>query len=214
MDVLEARYPLSSMQQGMLFHSSFEEQPGYYIEQVVCHLREVIKISALIQSWQQVLERHPVLRTSFCLDETSQLQQLVHRQVELPFVQQDWQNLSKVDQCEKLAGYLRHDRQRGFEIDEIPLMRLALFQRNEADYTLVWTFHHALLDGRSITTVLQEVFLLYDAYSLNQICPLPQRRPYKDYIDWLQAQSFEGAKTFWKERLRGFTAPTQPYCPV
>ena len=209
MNFIEASYPLSPMQQGMLFHASFDGQSGYYIEQVVCHLHQKIDVSALIQSWKQVLEMHPILRTSFSFDKIDQLQQFVHDQVELPFIQQEWQNSTEAVRWNKLNDYLQHDRYRGFDIDRPPLMRLALFQQQEADYILVWTFHHALLDGRSISTVLQEVFELYDASLQNQIHTLPQRSPYKNYIDWLQEQSFEGAKTFWKIKLQGFTTPTQ-----
>jgi natural product biosynthesis luciferase-like monooxygenase protein len=209
MDVIEARYSLSPTQQGMLFHSMYEQQSGYYIEQVVAHLHEALRLPILRQSWQQVITRHPILRTSFHLDSENQLQQVVYRQVELPVTQYDWQDLSSVEQDEKLARYLQYDRQQSFDIAVAPLMRLAILQRSEVDYTLVWTFHHALLDGRSIAIVLQEVFALYDAYSLNQNCSLPERRPYQDYIEWLEQQSFASAEKFWREKLKGFTTPTQ-----
>jgi natural product biosynthesis luciferase-like monooxygenase protein len=209
MNVLSASYPLSPMQQGMLFHSLYEQQPGYYIEQVVGHLHEQLQLPVLLQSWQQVMERYPVLRTSFRPDAKNQLQQVVHQQLQLPVTQQDWQRLSTVEQNEKLTDYLQRDRQTNFDIAAAPLMRLALFQRGEADYTLVWTFHHALLDGRSIAIVLEEVFALYDGYSLNQNCTLPEHRPYQDYIDWQQQQPLTSAEIFWRETLRGFTAPTQ-----
>jgi natural product biosynthesis luciferase-like monooxygenase protein len=197
------------MQQGMLFHSLHEQQPGYYIEQLVCHLHEALKLPILWQSWQQVVERHPVLRTSFSLDTANQPCQVVCEQVQLPIIQQDWREQSKAEQAGKLKNYLQRDRQTNFDFAAAPLMRLALFQLGEADYTLVWTFHHALLDGRSIASVLQEVFTIYDAYCSNQNCSLPERRPYQDYIEWLEQQSFAAAENFWREMLREFTTPTQ-----
>jgi natural product biosynthesis luciferase-like monooxygenase protein len=209
MKTLQACYPLSPMQQGMIFHSLYDQQPGYYIEQVIGHLHEPLQLSALLQSWQQVMERYPVLRTSFRPDPNNQLQQVVHQQLQLPVTQQDWQSLSTLEQNEKLADYLQRDRQTNFDIATAPLMRLALFLRGEAYYTLVWTFHHALLDGRSIAVVLEEVFALYDGHSLNKNCTLPERQTYQDYIAWQQQQSLTSAEKFWREMLRGFTAPTQ-----
>jgi NRPS condensation-like uncharacterized protein len=205
MNTLTNYYPLSSMQQGMLFHSVHEQQPGYYIEQLVCYLHEVLELPIFLQSWQQIVERHAVLRTSFSLDAANQPYQIVREQVQLPIAQQDWRGLSATEQAEKLKNYLQCDRQTNFDPAAAPLMRLALFQQGEAEYTLVWTFHHALLDGRSIASVLQEVFTLYDAYLSNQNCSLPERRPYRDYIEWLQQQSFAAAETFWRDMLRGFT---------
>lgn len=148
-ETLEASYQLSPMQQGMLFHSLYE-QSGVNIEQMICRVHEHLNFSAFEQAWQRVIERHAVLRTSFCWD-ANEPQQYVHRQVKLSLEQQYWCGLSAKEQQERLQTYLQLDRRQGFELTEAPLMRLALFQLSESDYQCVWTFHHALLDGRSST---------------------------------------------------------------
>jgi natural product biosynthesis luciferase-like monooxygenase protein len=197
------------MQQGMLFHGNYKERSGYYIEQVICHLHEALNISTLIQSWQKALERHPVLRTGFHVDTANRPCQFVYEQVNLPVAQYSWCGLSKAEQSQKLTDYLQRDRQEGFDTSVPPIMRLALIERGEADYLLIWTFHHALLDGRSISMVLHEVFSLYDGDAPNQALTLPNRRPYQDYIDWLQQQSFAEAEPFWRDMLQGFKQPLQ-----
>ena len=197
------------MQQGLFFHSLYEPRSGIYIEQMICSLHENLKVSVLSQSWQRVVERHSILRTSFHWDDSHLLQQLVHRQVKLPVEQQDWRRFSKSEQDNRLQAYLQEDRQHGFDLAEAPLMRLALFQLAEADYKLVWTFHHALLDGRSIFIILKEVFAFYEAFYQNQDIRLEEAYPYRDYIDWLGQQSFAKAEEFWRQQLRGFEAPTQ-----
>jgi natural product biosynthesis luciferase-like monooxygenase protein len=204
-----ASYSLSPMQQGMLYHSNYGQQPGYYIEQIVCYLHEKLDVERLKQSWQKIIEQHPILRTGFSNDSVNQLQQVVYGQANLPVVEADWRELSKTLQEEKLAAYLQSDRQTSFNISVAPLMRLAFFQRDEANYTMVWTFHHALLDGRSIKIVLQEVFTVYDSYRQDLDYDLPERSPYQDYIKWHQAQSFDAAEAFWRDRLQGFTTPTR-----
>ncbi|MFP5274543.1 amino acid adenylation domain-containing protein [Coleofasciculus sp.] len=198
---------LSSMQQGMLFHSLYEQQSGVYIEQGIGCLREKLNVSALSQSWQRVVERHSILRTSFHWDDSHHLQPLVSKLGKLPLEQQDWRGLSKSEQESQLQAYLQRDRLRGFNLTEAPLMRLALFQWSEAEFKLVWTFHHALLDGRSILIVLQEVFAFYEAFDQNQELQLEEVRPYQDYIDWLQHQSLTEAEEFWRQQLRGFAEP-------
>jgi non-ribosomal peptide synthetase component F len=37
---------------------------------------------------------------------------------------------------------------------------------------------------------------------------LPRPRPYRDYIAWLQQQNRAQAELFWRQKLKGFTAPT------
>jgi amino acid adenylation domain-containing protein len=195
------------MQQGMLFHSLYEQQSGIYIEQIICSLSEKLNVAALNQSWQRVVERHSILRTSFDWDASHQLRQLVYKQVKLPVEQQDWRELSNSEQEKRLQAYLQSDRSRGFDLAEAPLMRLALFRLSEADSKLLWTFHHALLDGRSILIVLKEVFTFYEAFCQNQELQLEKANPYRDYIDWLGQQSLTEAAEFWRQQLRGFEAP-------
>lgn len=208
MNVIEDSYPLSPMQQGMLFHSLYEQQSGVYSEQIICSLHENLNVAALMQSWQRVVERHSVLRTSFRWSDSNQLVQSVYTEVKLPLEQQDWRGLSEKEHSNRLQAYLQSDRQCGFDFKSAPLMRLALFRLTEADYKLIWTFHHALLDGRSFLIVLKEVFALYEAFCQNRDCQLEKPRPYRDYIDWLeQKTSFH--EEFWRRSLHGFAAPTQ-----
>lgn len=207
-ETLEASYQLSPMQQGMLFHSLYE-QSGVNIEQMICRVHEHLNFSAFEQAWQRVIERHAVLRTSFCWD-ANEPQQYVHRQVKLSLEQQYWCGLSAKEQQERLQTYLQLDRRQGFELTEAPLMRLALFQLSESDYQCVWTFHHALLDGRSLPLILQEVFAFYDALCHGDDLQLeqPTTSCYRHYIEWLQQQELSKAETFWRQLLQGFTAPT------
>ncbi|HEY9667535.1 MAG TPA: condensation domain-containing protein, partial [Coleofasciculaceae cyanobacterium] len=209
MKIIEDSYPTSATQKQLLLYSLYDQETGIYIEQIICSLHENVNRSALIQSWQQVIARYSVLRTHFYWENFNHLMQGVDKQVNLPLEQQDWRHFSKLEQEDKLQDYLQCDRKRGFDISEAPLMRLALFQLAEADYKLVWTFHHALLDGRSFIILLKEVFTLYEAFCQNQDCQLLNPRPYKEYIDWLQQYSPANAEEFWRTLLQGFTTPIQ-----
>ena len=204
----EDSYFLSAMQQGMLFHSLHAPQSGVDIEQLICALHENLSVSAFRRSWQRVIERHPVLRTSFSWQGVNEPLQKVHRQVTLPWVERDWRDVSTKQQELRLEAYLQDDRQRGFEITEAPLMRLALFRLAEAEYQFIWTFHHSLLDGRSLPLVLKELFAFYEAFCRDRELQLEQSRPYRDYIDWLGLQDFTRAESFWRQTLGNFTAPT------
>ncbi len=196
------------MQQGMLFHSLHAQQSGVDIQQVVCLVHENINVSVFIQAWRRVVERNPVLRTSFDWKSDQEPLQCVHLQPAIPLEQQDWRGLSEQEREEQLQAYLQRDRNLGFQMDRLPLMRLALFQVGESDYQFVWTFHHALLDGRSLQIVLKEVFAFYDALCQGEDLQLPQARPYQDYIKWRQQQDWSKAEGFWRQLLKGFTAPT------
>jgi len=93
-------------------------------------------------------------------------------------------------------------------LDEPPLFRLALFRLDENFYKLVWTYHHILLDGRSIPIVLKEVFEIYEAISTDKDILLEDPPDYRDYIDWFGTQDISSAKGYWQDVLKGFSAPT------
>lgn len=204
---VEATYPLSAIQQGMLFRVLYEKRSGVDIEQLICTIHCSLSVTAFLKAWQQVTERYAALRTSFCWQTDEPCQQ-VHSQVELPVEQQNWCHFSHEEQQERLNSFLRLDRQRGFDLAQAPLMRLAIFQLAPSQYQCVWTFHHILLDGRSIQIVLGEVFAAYEALRQGQKLTLPPVYPYQDYITWLQEQDFSNSTQYWKELLKGFTTPT------
>ena len=206
--MVEDSYQLSPMQQGMLFHSLYAPQSGVDIEQMICDLHENLDVPSFEDAWQQVVERHTILRTSLSWEGLDKPLQKVHRHIKLPVEQQDWRDLSTEQQESRLEKFLQSDRQRGFNLAKAPLMRLSLFRLAEGDYQLIWTFHHSLLDGRSFPLVLKEVFAFYEAKRQGQNLWLEQPRPYRDYIKWLQQQNLSQAEAFWRQILKGFTAPT------
>jgi NRPS condensation-like uncharacterized protein len=94
-------------------------------------------------------------------------------------------------------------------MEDNPLMRFILFRLSEAEHVFVWTFQHALLDGRSFLIVLREVFGFYEATLRGEEAHFEARRPYRDYIEWLQKQDNSRSEAFWRKLLKGFTAPNQ-----
>ncbi|MDZ7399742.1 MAG: amino acid adenylation domain-containing protein [candidate division KSB1 bacterium] len=79
---------------------------------------------------------------------------------------------------------------------------------SDQTYQFVWNHHHLLLDGWSMPIVIQEVFACYEALRQGKPIQLPPVRPYRDYINWLQKQDQAAAEKYWRNELKGFTAPT------
>ncbi|MDZ8134764.1 MAG: amino acid adenylation domain-containing protein [Nostoc sp. DedQUE04] len=205
---IESIYPLSPMQQGILFHSLYDPESGVYCEQLSCTLHGYINPTAFAQAWQRVVERHPALRTFFVWDNLDKPHQVVCKTVNLPFAADDWRSLSPTQQQEQLIAFQEADRNKGFELNQAPLMRCSLIQTADDTYEFVWTFHHLLIDGWSLPIVVQEAFAFYEAANRGNDLYLKTPRPFRDYITWLQQQDLSQAKEFWKRSLQGFTAPT------
>ena len=205
---IEDFYPLSPLQEGMLFHSLYAPEVGAYINTFSNGLQGALNVSAFQRAWQQVVNRHQALRSIFVKDGLKQPLQFVYRQTSLPWEVLDWRDLSSSDQQQQINAFLLADRARGFDLSKPPLMRFALLRLADDRWHFVWTFHHILLDGWCLSLLLQEVFGFYEAYTRGQQLQLPRPRPYRDYIRWLQRQDLGAAETYWRKRLKGLTAPT------
>ncbi|MEA5517932.1 non-ribosomal peptide synthetase [Limnoraphis robusta] len=202
-------YELSPMQQGMLFHTLYNPRSGVYFEQRSCLISGELNTQAFKQVWQQVITRHPVLRTAFYWEELEKPLQVVYSQVNLPFIEEDWQNLTPNEQENKLQSFLTSEREKGFQLDQAPLMRCALFKVKESTYQFVWSHHHLLMDGWCNGLIIKEVLAFYEAFKQGQSLSLKPSRPYREYISWLQQQDISKAEKFWHENLKDFTSPTQ-----
>ncbi|MCA9184440.1 MAG: amino acid adenylation domain-containing protein [Planctomycetales bacterium] len=201
-------YLLTPLQQGMLFHSQFAPASGVEIEQVVITLDEPLNVAHFRTAWDAVVTRHAVLRTGFDFSRGESPEQFVNDGVQLDWQLLDCRGVAMDGRHEQLERFLEEDRRRDFALDRAPLMRLALLTYADDRYQCVWTFHHAILDGRSFPLDLSEVFSCYDAYCANESPSLAVPLPFRSFVEWLDARPRDEERRYWREALRGFTAPT------
>ena len=89
---VEDLYPLSPMQQGMLFHSLYQQNSGDYINQMRLDV-EGLDPQRFREAWQAALDAHEVLRSGFLWQGALEKPlQLVRKRVEVPFSVHDWRD--------------------------------------------------------------------------------------------------------------------------
>lgn len=208
---IEAIYPLSPMQQGMLFHYVYNPESATYFEQFSVKLKGQIDRAAFEYAWNMVVQRHAVLRTSFVWKKLDRMLQVVQRKVEIPFIALDWRNVPASDQTAKLEEYAAADRRKGFNLAKAPLLRFHLIQLEDDFHQFIWSFHHLLADGWSIPILLKEAFMIYEMKTQGKAIQLPPARPYKEYINWLQKQDMAKAQNYWSNLLQGFMPVSLPF---
>jgi len=201
-------YPLSAMQEGMLFHSLDRSATSLYIEQLSCTLDLELNVRAFAQAWEHIAARHEILRTAFIWENVNQPLQVVQSEVSILLEEQDWRGFAPAEQERLLGSFLCEDRRRTFELSQAPLMRLALLRMADESYRFIWTHHHVLLDGWSVALLLREVLKTYETICRGEELPTRRQRRFRDYIAWLRQQDVPGAENFWRAELKGFTRPT------
>ncbi|MCA4965396.1 non-ribosomal peptide synthetase [Pseudomonas sp. Y24-6] len=198
---LQDLYPLSPMQQGMLFHCLDSPELNPYVNQLSVAV-EGLQVPRFRAAWQALVERHEVLRAAFrWRDGLADPLQAVFAEVELPIEELDWRERSDTEQA--LGELAAAEQAKGFDLSCPPLMRFNLVRLGEDRYQMIWIYHHLLLDGWSASRLLGDMLRLYHNDSL---APLTGR--YADYIAWLQRQDGVQAEGFWRERLALLEEPT------
>ena len=205
---IEAIYPLSPAQQGMLFETLASPHSGIHLEQGAWKISGALDAELFEQAWQELMARHAILRTGFVWQNQKEPLQIVLRQVDVPLVVDDWREIATTEQEERLDAELREQRQDGFKLQKPPLLRLRLLRTDDETWYFLWTHHHILMDGWCRPLLLRELFTLYGALATGEELDLPRSLPYREYITWLRKQDPAATEAFWREALGEVLQPT------
>jgi amino acid adenylation domain-containing protein len=208
-DGVQDIYPLAPMQEGLLFQSLSQPESRAYFVQMTFDVEGPLDLDAFRRSWQLLFARHDILRTAFMHEEVSQPLQVVLEKREPPIAIHDVSGLSPEERHAFIESCTARDREHGFDFQHEPLMRLTLFRLSGTLHHLIWSYHHLLLDGWCLGVLHGELLEIYDAIREGRAPALPPPRPYRGYIDWLQAQDRATALGHWSRVLAGCEQATR-----
>lgn len=205
---IEDIYPLTPMQEGMLFHTLLNPGSGIYVMQDRFLIKGELDASAFAQAWRVVVSEHVILRTSFIWDTKTKPHQVVHRHLELPIDVYDWREFNQLEQEKKLEELLSNELKQGFDLAKLPLFRIRLISMQDQTYLFEFSHHHILLDDWSGSLLLADFYSHYEEIVQQKTLSYRSHRSYRDYIAWLKMQDPLAAEEFWRNELRGFSTPT------
>lgn len=200
-------YELSPLQQGMLFHALSAGGMGVDIQQLVVKCDEALDARLIELALKDVMQRHPIMRSRFTWEGVERPYQEVLDRPDVDMTVADWSQVPFAVAEQRFDAHLHADRYRDFDMSRAPMMRLFIAQFPGGRSRLLWTYHHALFDGRSYI-VVQEWFRLYDAARRGEALQLAPARPYRDYIEWRRSLNLAPSEKFWRTKLDGFDTPT------
>ncbi|HYG79906.1 MAG TPA: condensation domain-containing protein, partial [Pyrinomonadaceae bacterium] len=209
---LEDAYPLTRLQAGMLFHSELNQDSAMYHNVATVQLGLKLDAEKLEQAVALLAARHPVLRTSFHLNEFSEPLQLVHREAVIPLRVHDLRHLTHEQQEAELARWFEAEKADKFEWTKPPLIRFAVHRRGEETSQFSWTEHHAILDGWSVASATSELFHLYSTLlkGEGEVAPMPGVT-FRDYVALeRRALASEQSRDYWARHLEGATPSRLP----
>jgi hypothetical protein len=155
-------------------------------------------------SLRQLLDLHPVLRTSFNLSDFSEPLQLVHEKVEVPLRIEDLRALTPTEQEQYVAEWIAAEKRHHLDWRKAPLLRFQIARRDDESFQFAVSFHHAILDGWSLATMLTELFNVYgsvlkgDEHRTNA----PLGSSFRDFVAAEQAAlNSAEARQYWTTML-------------
>ncbi|AZC24462.1 non-ribosomal peptide synthetase [Pseudomonas sessilinigenes] len=184
-------YPLTFLQEGLLFHSLQDGAECDYLVQVSCRL-DGVDAQRWREAWERVVAGVDVLKTAFAWRNVSPPMQIVTRDVALQWTVVDCSHQEHAEQECVFEAYLERDRASRFNLSRPPLHRMAVFLLGNGGLRFVWTYHHLILDAWSATILLGWVM---DAYLTGK--PVPAK-PFKAYVGWVQKRNTQQAREFWR----------------
>ncbi|KAH6876441.1 hypothetical protein B0T10DRAFT_585614 [Thelonectria olida] len=200
MNDLEAAYPCSPVQQGILFTQI--RDPEYYAYSITFSVNctqpgDTVDMQRLADAWQDVVQRHSTLRTVFV---DSLLQEGAMDQVVLT------KNLANIAilECtdDELAQRLSERSCLGLPTNQPP-HRLSIFKTPEERVLCVLEMSHAIADGTSMPILFRDLALAYEGTLAASSLSV-----YRDYVAYLQGSRSPKNINYWRDYLTG----AEPCC--
>ncbi|MFD5467622.1 amino acid adenylation domain-containing protein [Kitasatospora sp. NPDC127059] len=209
--------PLSPLQQGLLFLSSYDRTaPDLYTLQLVAELdgpgaADGERLAARLRAASAaLLHRHPNLRACFRHRKNGEPVQVVLKDTEPQWELRDLTHLPEAEREAEARRLTEEDRLRRFDLARPPLMRFTLIRLGEGRHRFLWSVHHIVLDGWSFPLAVRELGLLGDPAGA---AALPAPAPYRSFLTWLNGRDHTAARAAWAELLGDLDGPVRVLPP-
>jgi amino acid adenylation domain-containing protein len=206
--------PLSYAQQRLWFVDQLDPGTAAYNVPVAVRFTGNLKLDVLQKTFDEIIRRHEVLRTTFHADNGRPYQHIAQTaQASIPLV--DLSGLSSEARAKAEASIIAYVGDLPFDLATGPLLRLVLLRLNIDEFTLAMTMHHIISDAWSLGVLTREFGALYSDFSLGRESTLPEPElQYADFAmwqrDWLQGDVLEEHLSYWRQKLAGVSTLDLP----
>ncbi|MGE5342504.1 MAG: amino acid adenylation domain-containing protein [Candidatus Omnitrophota bacterium] len=204
---IEEILPMSDIEKGMIFHAYQNPDEAVYHDQFVYERKfSEFNPDVFKRALDLMVEKHPILRTSFSIDQYDEFVHFIHRPMPAVYKHVDLKHLDRKAQEDYIRNYMEEDRKYRWNIALPPLCRMVTFDLGNDIIGAVWTFHHAIIDGWSNASLMTELNNTYLQLKKDE-----NYRPEKlsiSYKDFIIHEMVEKRKTanidFWRSELEDY----------
>ncbi|WP_336207030.1 non-ribosomal peptide synthetase [Nonomuraea sp. LPB2021202275-12-8] len=195
--------PLTPLQEGLYFHSVFDDSAGSYVEQQILTLdgpaNGAVDADRLAAATTRLLALYPNLAARFVALADGRVVSVLESGVEAPFTTLERPGITD----DEIRDYAERDRRAGVDLATGPLMRYTLIRTGSSRNVLVQTVHHIVADGWSVPPMLRA--LLAEYHAPGTVYP---QGDFSDYVHWLAARDDDESDRVWRDQLAGLPGPS------
>ena len=198
-------YPLVQIEQGMIYSSLMNPREPVYYDQYAFVIR-IDGIHRFRKRLARMVQRHPALRTKYYISSFSRPVKVVLPEIDLPLTFSDISHLPEEERVAMINQRIEDDLNIRLTFDDELLWRINLFDLGGNEYCIIYSLHHALLDGWSVSVFKTEI-----SSSEDVVLP-PLKHSYKDYCAISIGRKI-GSDTdaWWKDMLGGYSRSKLPF---
>ncbi|SOD59515.1 amino acid adenylation domain-containing protein [Streptomyces zhaozhouensis] len=212
---IEDAYPLTRLQSGMFFHSQQDAGRSTYHDLSSLRVTGPFRAEALTSVLAALGAAHEVLRSGVDLTTFSEPMQLVRASAAIPLTVEDLTGLAEAERDARVARWRAEETARGFDLSRAPLLRVHVQRLTDQEFWLHLSFHHAILDGWSLSLFTSRLLAEYDAAlgGATPRVPRPGTR-FRDYVLLeRKALADESARDYWAALLADTDSCDPPRWP-
>ncbi|KHT63997.1 hypothetical protein RJ45_08775 [Photobacterium gaetbulicola] len=203
-------YSRSLNQSAMYFLHQFDKEQAAGNLPSIYRIEGEVDRAALAVAFNQLIERHEVLRTAYGED-IDHTRLLAHSPFELQYDDLRNSTAGEAELNAKLDGLARSEAGYHFDLEHGEVIRARLVRTQADQYLLLLTLHHIAADGWSWQIITDELSELYRCAKANQPAPLPVlERQYRDFAlsqrQWLDQRGAEPLLAYWRQKMAGAPA--------
>lgn len=199
-------YPMNDIQKGMVLLSMMNPEGAVYHDQFLYVVPRVKHHDNMVKALQLMIERHPVLRTGFDMDNFSEEVQIVYENVDPVVEFEDISGWEHEQKEQYIKDRMIQDRMKIMDFKRPPLWKINVFHFDEEDSVYLIQFHHAVLDGWSLASFNTQLFNFYHELEKDPAFkPGPLPASFKDIIvEEIAEKENQETIAYWKNKLTGF----------
>lgn len=205
MDVkdIEDIYSLTPMQECMLFSEIKDKDGDAYFQQLSFNIKGNLYVDEFIEAYNTLVKEYDILRTRIIYENISSPKALVVKEAKANINYIELLENSTEKRNEILSDLKIKDRKKKFNIQSENLSRITIIKWDENDYSVIWSFHHIIIDGWSMPLLTSRLFELYKQL-LNKETIVVKENKFKDYVDYLNRKNKDNSLSYWNEYLKDY----------